>query len=296
MQHSHSQVKPESISIEQAFLRGKTESLDNMLKALGLLAIRDSYNKVTLESEKLKLSYDDYLYQLIEIENQARHQKYVDHLLKLSKLPRNKLLSDFDLTRLPSLSPSIIKRLAEGEFIDKAENLLIFGNPGTGKTHLAIAFAREWCLARRSCLYITAANLVQILASSKLNNKLTSILKSLDRKEVLIIDDISYVPYNKTETDLLFLLLAERYEQRSTLITSNLAFSGWNQIFKDEMTTAAAIDRLVHHSSILELNSESYRIASAKNKQFGGATQTNINSNKEHGGAKYQESIKEQEQ
>ncbi len=108
---------------------------------------------------------------------------------------------------------------------------------------------------------------MQQLLSAKNGLGLSNFIKKLDRFEVLVMDDISYIPYENTESDVLFVLLAERYEQRSTVITSNLAFSGWNQIFKDEMTTAAAIDRLVHHSIILELNTESYRIKTAKNKQ-----------------------------
>jgi DNA replication protein DnaC len=147
------------------------------------------------------------------------------------------------------------------------ENLLIFGNPGTGKSHLSIALAREWCLRGRKCLYLTAASLVQELLIAKNKFSLNQFIKRLDRFEALIIDDISYIPYEKSESEVLFVLLAERYEQRSVVITSNLVFSKWQQIFKDEMTTNAAIDRLVHHSTILELNAESYRIKIAKGNQ-----------------------------
>ena len=143
---------------------------------------------------------------------------------------------------------------------------MIFGNPGTGKSHLSIALAREWCQQGRKYLYTTAASLVQDLLVAKSKMSLNNLIKKLDRFEVLIIDDISYIPYERAESDVLFVLLAQRYEQRSIVITSNLVFSGWSQIFKDEMSTNAAIDRLVHHSTILELNSESYRIKAAKDK------------------------------
>lgn len=246
--------------------------LDSMLKGLSLFTIKEVYSAVAEQAEKLRLTYTDYLYELAQAETEQRHQKNVLNLLRLAKLPRNKLLLDFDIGRIPGLHPGLVKTLSEGTFIDRCENLLFFGSPGTGKTHLSIALAREWCLQGRKCLYVNAASLVQQLTTAKLNNKLATLLKSLDKKEVLIIDDISYVPYDKAETDLLFLLLAERYEQRSTVVTSNIPFSGWNQVFKDEMTTAAAIDRLVHHATILELNTESYRIATAKKQHNYGAS------------------------
>lgn len=245
----------------------KNQTLDTMLESLNLLAIRDVYKKVSEQIIKGQQSPIDYLQELATIELEQRHQKSIMQLLKLAKLPRNKLLIDFDIGRIPSLHPGLLKNLSNGEFIDRSENLLIFGNPGTGKSHLSIALAREWCLQGRKCLYITAAKLVQELLIAKNKLHLNQFIKRLDRFEVLIIDDISYIPYERSESEVLFILLAERYEQRSMVITSNLVFSKWQQIFKDEMTTNAAIDRLVHHATILELNAESYRIKTAKSNQ-----------------------------
>ncbi len=171
------------------------------------------------------------------------------------------------MARIRGLSPALIQRLATGDFIDLHENLLIFGNPGTGKTHLSIALAREWCCLGRRVLFMTASELVQELKVAQSTLKLHLMIKRLDKFEILVIDDISYVPLERDETDVLFQLLSARYEMRSVVITSNLPFGKWGSIFKDDMTTAAAIDRLVHHSEILELNAESYRIQAAKNKQ-----------------------------
>jgi len=241
-------------------------NLSACLESLNLLAMRDIYQDLASKIIKADQSPIDYLEELTRVELEQRNQKHTQHLLKSAKLPRNKLLLDFDITRIPTLHSGLLTSLSSGDFIDRQENLLIFGNPGTGKSHLSIALAREWCLQGRKCLYTTAASLVQDLLVAKNKMNLTNLIKKLDRYEILIIDDISYIPYERAESDVLFVLLAQRYEQRSVLITSNLVFSGWGQIFKDDMSTTAAIDRLVHHSTILELNSESYRIKTAKDK------------------------------
>lgn len=244
----------------------RQEPLDNLLKSLCLPTAASCYQEVAISFESENKSHTDYLRELTLRELEHRRNQRIARLIKQAKLSRDKLLIDFDISRIPGLSPTKIQNLAKGDFIEGAENIIIFGNPGTGKTHLSIALAREWCMQGRRVLYLTAASLVQQLLEAKANLKLRQFIKKLDYFEVLLIDDISYVPYSKEETDVLFTLMAERYEMRSLLITSNLAFADWNSIFKDEMTTSAAIDRLVHHSTILELNAESYRVAEAKNK------------------------------
>lgn len=243
------------------------QPIHSLLQNLYLTMFASDYFSVAEEFERNKKTSVDYLYELAIRETEYRYQQRIKRLLKYAKLPRNKLLKDFEIQCIPGLSATTIQQLAKGEFMDRYENILIFGNPGTGKTHLSIALGREWCLLGRKVYYITAANLVQQLLQAKLKLGLENFVKKLDGFEILIIDDFSYVPYDRNETDVLFHLLSARYEMRSVLITSNLPFAKWDTIFKDEMTTTAAIDRLVHHSQILELNSDSYRMTSAKTKK-----------------------------
>ena len=165
-----------------------------------------------------------------------------------------KSLSTLDLKRLPPKAAQQVRSLLEGGFVDRHENVLIFGNPGSGKTHVACAIGQELIRAGRKVMFATCGLMVQDLLAAKRDLKLRGFLKKISQYHVMILDDIGYVQYSREEMEVLFALLAERYERGSVVLTSNLAFSGWETIFKDPMTTAAAIDRLVHHSVILELS------------------------------------------
>ncbi len=153
-----------------------------------------------------------------------------------------------------------VRTLVQGDFVDRRENVLAFGNPGSGKTHLLCAIGHELIQGGRRVYFTTCSLLVQQLLRAKQDLRLERLLKRLARYDALIIDDIGYVQQSREEMEVLFTLLADRYERASVMLTSNLPFSEWERIFKDPMTTAAAIDRLVHHSVILELNLPSYRL------------------------------------
>jgi len=242
-----------------------TNQLEALLRSFYLSSFVRNYKDFADKADRQKLGHIGYLYELAHVEAAERHTRKIGRLITKAKLIPGKTLESFQLSKQPSLPAGRIKELAEGNFLDLCENILIFGIPGSGKSHLASALGREWCLRGRRTLFTTAAMLVQQLLIAKRDLRLKELIKELDRFEALIIDDISYIPFNRDETDVLFVLLAERYETRSVIVTSNLVFSEWDSVFKDPMTTRAAVDRLVHHSTILELN-ESYRQAEAKRR------------------------------
>jgi len=245
------------------------QELEHLLKLFNLSTFLDHYLEFARKADREKLDHIEYLFQLAVAEDQERSKRKTARLLKKAKLPHGKLLSDYQFERQPHISRTLIKELVAGTGLDICENLIIFGKPGTGKSHLTLGLAREWCLQGRSVFYTTAAALVQDLLLAKRELSLNAYIKKLDGFQALIIEDLSYIPQTRDETDVLFVLLSERYERRSVVVTSNLAFSAWPQVFKDPMTTAAAIDRLVHHSEILELQGPSFRADQAieKSKQ-----------------------------
>ncbi len=245
------------------------QKLEMLLKSLHLTTFVKNFETFAEKAQRSKLGHAEYLLELAQIESDERQNKRVSKLLKQSKLPMGKTLESFNITGQPALSSALLRGLAAGDCLDHCENILLFGVPGTGKSHLCAALGREWCLRGRKVLYTTAAALVQDLLAAKRDLELNELIKKLDGYEALLIDDISYVPQTRDETDVLFVLLAARYETRSIVITSNLVFSSWGEIFKDPMTTKAAIDRLVHHGTILELvevDGDTYRGKQAKSR------------------------------
>ncbi len=204
------------------------------------------------------------LLEVFEQEQHDRHERRIERLKRASKLPVGKTFGTFDEKRLPRPLAHTLRDLATGAFLERAVNVLAFGLPGTGKTHAACALGHALIEAGHAVLFVPTYKLVQDLLAAKRDLELPRALRKLDRFDLLILDDIGYVQQGAEEIEILFTLLAERYERRSILITSNLVFSEWDRIFKNPMTTAAAIDRLVHHCAILEFAVDSYRTRNAK--------------------------------
>ncbi len=196
---------------------------------------------------------------VLELEAGDRHERKVARLLKASHLPAAKTLATLDETVLPRPLMHKLHQLSEGAFVDEATNVLLFGLPGVGKTHAACALGHALVQKGRTVLFTPTFRLVQELLAAKRDLALPRALRKLDLFDVLILDDIGYVQQAPEEVEVLFTLLPERYERRSLVITSNLVFSEWDRVFKNPMTTAAAIDRLVHHAVILEFDVKSYR-------------------------------------
>jgi DNA replication protein DnaC len=241
--------------------------LTEHLRELHLPAVRRCFEEKARQAERETLGYERYLFELMDVECQERCEHRIARLLHASKLPREKTLESFDLKRLPQKAARQVKTLQDGSFLDRKENVLTFGNPGSGKTHLLSALGQELIRVGRRVAFVTCARLVQDLLLAKKELRLSRAIRKLSYYEALVIDDLGYVQQSRDEMEVLFTLLAERYERGSVLISSNLPFSKWEAIFKDPMTTAAAIDRLVHHSVILELNIPSYRMEQAKKKK-----------------------------
>jgi DNA replication protein DnaC len=242
----------------------KNNELRNVLKALKLSETLKNYEDIIRLSEQESLTYEDFLIELLRPEVENRRSNKIVRILKLSGLDLRKSMDTFELKRLDKRLRGQVQNILRGDFIQRKENVLAFGNPGSGKTHLLSGILQELGKQGHRILFRTCERLVEELLIQKRELILSAYLKKLDNFKVILIDDIGYVQKSKEEMEVLFSLLAHRYERGAVMITSNLVFSQWEQIFKDPMTTAAVVDRMVHHSFILELNLPSYRAEEAK--------------------------------
>jgi DNA replication protein DnaC len=243
------------------------DGLAVLLRSFRLPTMAAIWQESVGRAERENWGYKRLLQHLCESEEQDRRERKMRRLLKESGLPEGKTLGNLDEKLLPTKIRRLLPTLLEGHFVERAENILAFGLPGRGKTHFLAALGRELILRQRCpVLFTPTFKLVQQLLVAKKDLRLESELKRLDRYPVVILDDLGYVQQDRQEMEVLFTFLAERYERRSVLISSNLVFSKWDQIFKDPMTTMAAIDRLVHHAMILEFNGESVRAQKAQGR------------------------------
>lgn len=259
-------------------------ALSGLLKALRLPTMASTFQEFADRAVQQDWSFEDYLRELAEAELQERRRRRIERYIKESCLPPEKSFDTLETSRLPSKIRKQLPELRKGHFLDRSENILAFGLPGRGKTHLLCAIANDLVRQGRRIFYCPTYKLVQRLLIAKRELILEKELAKLDKFEAVLLDDIGYVKQTREEMEILFTFLAERYERRSVMITSNLVFSKWEQIFKDPMTTAAAIDRLVHHSTIIELMGKSFRAENANKKlkkEKGGAPKGQTKNQKE---------------
>lgn len=240
-----------------------------MLNELRLPTIGRLWTEFAERSDKEGWPAGRFLTSLLEHEVAERAKRRIERHRSESQLDPAKTLASFDFAEVPMLSKAHVMALAGGDaWLDKGATVLIFGPPGVGKSHVGCAIGHALIDAGRRVLYTRTTELVQRLQAARQSLQLPQALAKLDRYDLLILDDLSYVRRDQAETSVLFELIAERYERRSLLITANQPFSGWDQIFPNPGMTVAAIDRLVHHSTIFELNSvESYRGKAAARQQ-----------------------------
>jgi DNA replication protein DnaC len=243
------------------------DTLEMLLRQFCLSTMAAHCGEMIASAEAQNWGYRKLLVQLCEAEAADRRERRRQRLLRDSKLPSGKTLGNLEEGKLPAKVRRQLPTLLEGGFLKRAENLLLFGLPGRGKTHFLCALGRELILRHGFKIFFTPTfKLVQQLLAAKKDLRLDTVLKKLDGFDGIILDDLGYVQQSREEMEVLFTFLAERYERRSVLISSNLVFSKWDQIFKDPMTTMAAVDRLVHHAVILEFDGDTHRAPAPKDK------------------------------
>jgi DNA replication protein DnaC len=241
--------------------------LEHHLKALRLPTMLREYDRVARQCAAEDLDYPRYLLRITELELLDRERRATERRIRQAKFPITKSLDSFDFLAIPTLNKAMVLELARCEFLLRKENVLLLGNSGTGKTHIALALGLAACQRGHRVRFTTAAALVHELIEARDEKKLLRFQKQIASYELLIVDELGFVPLSKTGAELLFEMLSQRYERRSTLVTSNLPFAEWTEVLGSERLTGALLDRLTHHVHILEMNGDSFRLKHSKRKR-----------------------------
>jgi len=241
--------------------------LEHHLKQLRLPTFLREYDKVARQCAAESVDYPHYLLRMSELEFLDRERRATERRIQQARFPVVKSLETFEYLALPSLNKALVLELARCEFLLRRENVLLLGNSGTGKTHLALALGLAACQRGHRVRFTTAAALVHELLEARDEKRLLRFQKQMAGYELLIVDELGFVPLSKSGAELLFEVFSQRYERASTLVTSNLPFQEWTEILGSERLTGALLDRLTHHVHILEMNGESYRLKQSKRKR-----------------------------
>ncbi len=234
------------------------------LKALGLPAVAANWERLTLEAERKRQRHPEYLAELAHLEVTQRRERRIARRIKEARFPVLKTLEGFEFAAQPALDREELLDLFRCEFVDRKHNVVLIGGIGTGKTHLATALGLACCQREKRVLFTTAAETTNALVEAKQQGRLSRKLESLARYDVIVLDELGYVPFDRQGADLLFGLVTKVYERKSLIVTTNLPFARWSEVFLDATAAAAVIDRLVHHATILKTEGESYRLQDAK--------------------------------
>jgi len=241
--------------------------LEHYLKQLRLPTVLRDYASLAAVCSKERCDYPTYLLRLVERELLDRERRAAARRVKAARFPVVKTLDSFDFTAQPSINQALIRELMGGAYLDQRENLLFLGNSGTGKTHLACALGFAACGQGRRVRFFSALALVTLLLESREERHLQRLLGQLQQQELLILDELGYVPFSKAGAELLFEVVSRAYERNSLIVTSNLPFEQWTEVLGSERLTGALLDRLTHRVHIIEANGESYRLRESKRRQ-----------------------------
>jgi len=240
--------------------------LEHHLKELKLPTMLREYAALASVCSTERADYPTFLLRLCERELIDRERRAAERRIKAAKFPVLKTLDSFDFTAQPSLNESLVRELMSGEYITKKENVLLFGNSGTGKTHVASALGFAACAQGRRVRFFTVSGLVTALLEAREERQLERMLKHLQRQELILLDELGYVPFSKPGAELLFEVVSRAYERTSLIVTTNLHFENWPEVCGSERLTGAMLDRLTHRVHILEANGESYRLRQSKRR------------------------------
>ncbi len=248
-----------------------TVLLEHYLKQLKLPSVLREYEKMAAVCQQQRADYQTYLLRLAELETADRERRAAERRVKAARFPVIKTLDTFDFSAQPSINQELVRQLLRGEYLDSRENVLFIGNSGTGKTHLATALAFAACQQGRKVRFFTATALVTQLLERRQDRELERLQKQLDRLELIVLDELGYVPFAKAGAELLFDVVGRAYERTSLMLTTNLPFEEWTEIMGSERLTGALLDRLTHRVHIIEANGPSYRLGEAKRRLKGEA-------------------------